>query len=118
MHFALTYLFGRFFYRLVDFFRHWYIGGSRTFAHGFISFLESLDRVFAVRITARYFFAPLYKDYSIVGRILGVVFRSARILIGSAAYAACALISLVPYVVWLALPPLIIFYVFRGITNA
>ena len=85
--FALGYLLHRFFYRIFDFFRHWYVDGSRVIAHTFISTLERIDRSLAVKITLQHFFEPLYKDYSIIGRILGVFFRSIRILIGGVAYA-------------------------------
>jgi hypothetical protein len=115
MNFALIYLIHRFFYRLLDFFQHWYIGGSRRFAHSFISFLERLDEVFAVKITIEYFFHPLYKDYSIVGRILGIIFRSFRILIGGAVYILVGLVFLIVYLGWLAVPPIIIFYTFKNI---
>lgn len=114
MNFSLVYLGNRFFYRLFDFFHHWYIDGSKVFFHHFISFLERLDRRFAVKVTLRYFFQPLYKDYSIVGRILGVIFRSGRIIIGTVAYLFIAVIFLAIYLLWLLAPVIIIFYVFRG----
>jgi hypothetical protein len=115
MSFSLVYLVHRFFYRLFDFFHHWYIDGSRHFAHVFISFLERLDEIFAVKITLRYFFQPLYKDYSIMGRILGIIFRSFRVLIGTAVYILVSFVFLVIYLGWLAVPPIIIFYVFKNI---
>ncbi len=55
MDFAPTYLVYRFFYRLSQFFHDWYVHGSRNAAHLFISLLERLDRMFAVKITALYF---------------------------------------------------------------
>src|SRR3989338_325613 len=97
MNFSLIYLVNRFFYRLFDFFHHWYADGSRVFFHHFISFLERLDKKFAVKITLRYFFRPLCGDYTIVGRILGVIFRSGRILIGAALYLFFSAIFLVVY---------------------
>ena len=48
--------------------------------------LTAADQSFAVAITLRHFFEPLYKDYSIVGRVLGIVFRSARVVIGGVCY--------------------------------
>jgi hypothetical protein len=115
MNFALIYLIHRFFYRLFDFFHHWYIDGSRHFAHVFISFLERLDEVFAVKITLKYFFHPLYGDYTIVGRVLGIIFRSFRILIGGAVYVLAGLVFLVIYLGWLAVPPIILWYAARNI---
>ncbi|MBI4085710.1 MAG: hypothetical protein HY433_00470 [Candidatus Liptonbacteria bacterium] len=114
MNFSLIYLANRFFYRLFDFFHHWYVDGSRVFFHHFISFLERLDRYFAVKITVRYFFRPLYGDYTIMGRVLGVFFRSARILIGSAVYLFFSAIFLVVYFLWLLVPAILILYVIRA----
>ncbi|MEK7546986.1 MAG: hypothetical protein AAB536_02295 [Patescibacteria group bacterium] len=111
MNFALVYLIQRFFYRIFDFFHHWYADASKVFFHRFVSFLESLDRTIALRVTLRYFFQPLYKDYTVIGRILGVVFRSGRIIIGLGVYAFTAIIFLIIYALWLAAPIVLIFYV-------
>ncbi len=112
MDFAPAYLLYRFLYRVFDFFRHWYVGGSRVIGHGFMSVLESADRSFAVRITFKHFFEPLYKDYSIIGRILGVIFRSGRILIGLCVYAIIAVLFIIIYIAWLLIPVIIISYGF------
>jgi hypothetical protein len=108
--FALGYLFHRFFYRIFDFFRHWYVGGSRVIAHTFISTLERIDRSLAVKITLQHFFEPLYKDYSMIGRILGVFFRSARILMGGVVYVVVTAFFAVVYLTWLMVPPALLFF--------
>ena len=110
MNFALVYIVNRFFYRVFDFFHHWYFHASRAIAHAFISFLERLDQTFAIKITLRHFFEPLYKDYSVLGRMLGVVFRSGRVLAGGVVYLFFGIIFLVFYMIWLLIPPLIIIY--------
>lgn len=110
MNFALVYLIHRALYRLGDFFHHWYWDGSRHFANQFILFLENLDRTFAVRITLRFLFQPLYKDYSPVGRIMGFIFRSLRVVIGTVLYVFFAAIFFAIYLAWLLAPPVIIFY--------
>jgi hypothetical protein len=115
MDFALTYLFYRLFYRIYDFFHHWYIDGSRTLGHEFMSTLSAVDRTIALKITIRYFFEPLYKDYSIVGRVLGVIFRSGRIIIGLIIYPIIAAIFVLVYLAWIAFPPVIIFYVLKSL---
>lgn len=115
MSFSLAYLIARFFYRMMDFFHHWYIHGSRMIGRWAFAVFERLDRVFAVQITLRYFFHPLYKDYSIVGRILGIIFRSARVLIGVAVYLMLSPFFLVLYVAWVAIPPLILWNAYRFI---
>ncbi len=112
MSFSPVYIVNRFLYRLFDFFHHWYVDGSKVFFHHFISFLERLDQVFAVRITLRCFFQPLYKDYTIIGRILGVIFRAGRIVIGASVYLLIAFVFVIIYVVWLLIPAVTILYVF------
>lgn len=113
--FALGYLLHRFFYRIFYFFRSWYVGGSRMIAHGFISVLESMDRSLAVKITLAHFFEPLYKDYSIIGRILGIIFRFFRVVIGAVIYAVVAVFFIVAYVAWVAVPPVLIFLALQKI---
>ncbi len=115
MDFALIYLPWQALYRVGQFFHHWYRDGSRYFVNHFISVLENLDHTFAVRVTLEHFFEPLYKDYSVIGRILGIVFRTVRILIGAAVYVLCAFIFLVFYIAWLALPPGLIAYVLLNV---
>jgi hypothetical protein len=113
--FALGYLLHRFFYRIFDFVRHLYVHGSRMIAHQFISTLESADKSFAVKITLSHFFEPLYKDYSIIGRILGFIFRLVRVVIGLVIYAAITVCFAIAYVVWVLAPVALVFFSIRGI---
>lgn len=115
MDFAPIYLVQRFFYRAVDFFHHWYVDGSRAIGHRFIAAMEEADRSLAVKITAQHFFRPLYGDYSPVGRVVGVIFRAGRIVIGLVVYAVIAVLFLLFYLAWLAVPATIIFYAARGL---
>ena len=114
MDFAFVYIIQQFFYRFLDFFYHWYVDGSRFIAHKFISALAEMDKTFAVGITLRHFFEPLYKDYSIVGRILGIVFRSGRVLMGGVIYLIFAIVCFFLYLTWVAVPAILIIYAIRG----
>ena len=109
------YLVQRFFYRLFDFFHHWYVDGSRSIGHSFVSALESADRSFAVKITLQHFFEPLYRDYTAIGRILGFFFRTGRIIIGAIVYLFITLFFAAVYVAWLAIPAVILFYAARNL---
>lgn len=112
MNFALGYVIQRFFFRLGDFFHHWYVDGSRWILYRFMQTVSRLDRTFAVRITLAHFFEPLYKDFTVIGRILGVIFRSVRVVIGGFVYLLIALLFLAILVAWLAVPPVIVLYAF------
>ncbi len=114
MNFSLTYLAGRFFYRIFDFFHHWYVDASRLFFHKLVSFLEGLDQAIALRVTLKYFFQPLFKDYTVIGRILGVVFRTGRAAIGAFVYFVIIAIFVSAYMLWLIAPVVLIYYVFSA----
>ena len=114
MGFAPLYLLNRLFFRLADFFRHWYFAGSRSFGHRFISTLSSLDRRWALRQTVRHFFRPLYGDYSYVGRVLGVIFRIFRILIALALYTLCTILFAAAYLIWLLIPFVPLYMAYRS----
>ena len=115
MDFSVAYLARRLVYRFTDFFHHWYVDGSRVIARRFMATLTAADQSLAVAITLRHFFEPLYKDYSIIGRILGIVFRSARVAIGGVLYIILALGFAVAYLVWLAIPAVILFYAAKNL---
>lgn len=115
MDFAPVYLIQRFFYRTANFFHHWYVDGTRVIGNRFMLTLEAADEFFAVKITLRHFFEPLYKDYSVIGRILGVVLRTGRVALGGMAYLLIAVIFAVAYMAWLAIPAVIIWYIATGI---
>ena len=115
MNFALIYLVGRFFWRLGNFFHNWYVHGSRRLAHYFISALEAMDRNLAVKVTLQHFFEPLYKDYTVIGRILGFFFRLGRVLVGTVIYSILSLVALSIYLGWLALPMLVLYGIFKNL---
>jgi hypothetical protein len=101
---TLVYLGSRLLFRIEDFFHHWYIDGSRRVAESLFDTLRGLDRIFAVRITLAYLGTPLYGDPSLVGRILGILFRSGRIVIGGVTYGVVFGFYLAGYVLYLTLP--------------
>jgi hypothetical protein len=109
MNFSLIFLVHRLLYRIYAFLKHWYVGGFMTIARRTVGILESLDQVLAVKITARYFFKPLYQDYSILGYILGFVFRSIRLFTGGLVYLLITLTAVAIYLIWAGLPLYVIY---------
>jgi hypothetical protein len=105
MDFALVYIAHRFIYRVFDFFHHWYVDGSRMFLARFLVVFAGLERSLALGTTLAHFFEPLYKDYSTVGRALGISFRAGRIALGGVFYALFIAAFVVAYAAWLVLPP-------------
>lgn len=104
MNLSVVYIVNRLLFRIGDFFHHWYADGSRTFFHFFTSTLESMDQRLVFRVTLKHIFEPLYKDYTIIGRIIGFIFRSIRLFFGFIAYVIFGAFFIVIYLVWLVLP--------------
>ncbi len=98
------YLFYRFFYRIAEFLRHWYVKSFWIYSHFVISTLEKFDRRLAFKITFGHLFEPLYQDRTIIGYILGFIFRSLRLIIGGVVYAIIIAVAVLIYLAWLAIP--------------
>lgn len=114
MDFAPAYILKRLLFRVKDFFHHYYVDGTRFLFYEFINFLERIDRSVAFRITFKNFFVPLYRDYSIIGRILGILFRSIRLLGGGVIYIFLGIIFLLLILFWFLLPIILVALAFGG----
>jgi len=110
---VFIYIINRFFYRFIEFWRHWYVGGFKIGSNIFLSLLEKLDRKVVLRITLKNFFQPLYQDRSFIGYFLGIIFRSIRLFFGGIFYLLVAILALAVYLFWLAIPLLIIFEIIK-----
>lgn len=108
----IVYLFNRFLERIWEFFRHWHIKSFFFYSHIVVSFLERLDGFFAFKITLRHLFKPLYGDYSVLGYILGFIFRIGRLIAGGLVYSAIIAAAAVLYLIWLTTPIYIIYRIF------
>jgi len=105
---ALFYLIERFFYRLAEFFRHWYYDGFLFFSRWLINVLEKLDRSLAFKVSLHYLFKPLYQNYTFIGYVLGFLFRSARLIVAGLIYGLIILIGLAFYLFWAFIPVFIL----------
>ena len=111
MNFAPGYLVVRFFYRIFEFLRHWYVKSIRWYSNAVLDRLQDIDRSLAWRITFKNLFEPLYKDYSIIGYFFGFLFRLFRLIMGGLIYIVIFALALVFYLAWLALPAYLVFRV-------
>lgn len=109
---ALGYLAQRFFYRIAEFFRHWYVKSVKIYSNFVLNQLERIDYYFAWKITLKNLFQPLYKDYSVIGYILGFVFRSMRFLVATFVYGAVFAVAAAFYILWLLLPIFLVYKTF------
>lgn len=110
---VFVYIFERFIFRFFEFFRRWYVGSARAIFHFLFRRLESLDRTFALKITILHFFSPLFGDRSIIGRVLGFIFRSIRIIIASVVYFILILLALAFYIIWIFIPVFVVVRIFN-----
>jgi len=99
------YLTIRFVYRFQEFMKHWYVGGFMAISRQAVSLLEQLDRTFALQVTLRYIFEPLYQDRTVLGHILGFIFRSVRILLALVIYVVVLAVFTIIYFAWSILLP-------------
>jgi hypothetical protein len=111
---AIIYLINRFFFRIWMFLKHWYKDGSKKFFHTLVSFLEYLDRFFAIEITFKNIFAPLYQDRSFIGYIMGFLLRTMRVFLALIVYSMVVSAFAVLYLTWLAIPFFIVFKIFES----
>lgn len=101
---AVSYFLSRLFLSVVAFLRRWYIGAFRWALRTTISVLDILDKRLALVITLKYFFKPLYQDYTAVGYILGVFFRLWRVVIAFVLYTFIIIVAISFYVIWSLIP--------------
>lgn len=114
MNFVFVYLIHRFFYRIWEFFSHWYFKGSWEFFSAWRRWFRFIDSQFSFRITLRYFFQPLYGDYTFTGRVLGFVFRFFRVFFASLFFLLGSLFFLAGYLFWILMPVYFLFRAFLG----
>ncbi len=108
---SVLYLATRFLYRLTQFLNDWYVASFSALAHRATSILERYDRSLALRVTLRHMFEPLYQDRSVIGYILGFIFRTVRICIALVAYAIVILVFVTIYALWASVPLLLIYFI-------
>ncbi len=105
---SFLYLGERFVYRIIEFVRHWYVKSGKLYSNFVLDKLSKIDEALAWKITLRHLFEPLYKDYSLIGYFFGFLFRSIRLLVASAIYLVIFAIAITAYVVWLLIPPFVL----------
>lgn len=111
---VFIYLINRLFFRIRMLFKHWYKDGSKKFFHTLIGFLEYLDRFFAIEITFKHIFEPLYQDKSFIGYIMGFLLRIMRIISALIVYSMVVSVFVVLYLIWLAIPLFIVFKIIES----
>lgn len=84
--------------------KFWYPESITFFVKTWKNLMVFLEEDLAVGLMWRLLFTPLFHDSSVVGRILSMLFRLVRIVMGLFAFAIATVILLLIAVYWLALP--------------
>jgi len=90
------------------FLSHWYIFVFHFYWSCVARLVAFLDRYFAFKVTLLNIFSPLYQDYTFIGYVLGIFFRSIRLIVGGGVYLVVLTIVVVFYLVWVSIPPILI----------
>ncbi|MFH0712418.1 MAG: hypothetical protein V2A55_00955 [Candidatus Jorgensenbacteria bacterium] len=109
---APVYLIERFFYRIRTFIEHWYVVSFKKYSDFVLNLLSKVDYYLAWEITLKHLFHPLYKDYTFIGYVLGFIFRSVRLLVAGVIYLVLFAIIIGLYLLWLLIPPAIVYTIF------
>ncbi len=96
------------------FLRRWYVEATEMYWSAVAERAAVIDRVFAIKITLRTLGQPLYGDYSIIGRIIGPLFRLSRALLALAVFAVYFGAAAVLWLFWVLAIPYLIFVVIRN----
>jgi len=104
---SVIYFFKKILDAIVSLLKHWYIDSFYMIYDVLVRTIKKLDRKWALKITLRHFFRPLYQDYSWQGYILGIGFRFFRVILASINYFFILVFFLAMYAFWCLLPFLI-----------
>lgn len=85
-------------------FTFWYVQGPGWFWQSFIHVLQNFEGTIAVQDTAHNLTKPLFQDYTLQGRFIGVLFRLVRICLGSLFYFCLATLYLAVFLIWVGFP--------------
>lgn len=113
---AFIYLGERFLYRILEFLRHWYVKSGKIYSNFVLNKLTQIDEVLALRITWNHLLEPLFKDYSIIGRALGFIFRIIRLVVASVIYVVIFAIVIFGYLLWLLILPMVVWRFFMTLS--
>ena len=110
--FILVYLFSAAINRVKFFLKDWYPDTFFKFWDFLLKILRRLDKKLAIKVTIRHWLEPLYQDKTIVGYVLGFIFRTARIILAAIIYFIISVIIMFAYLIWAALPIFLIIKTF------
>ena len=95
----------------------WYFTDTKGFWKGVIKFIRIMDGGFGVMANIYNWTSPLYGDYSYVGRAVGPLFRTFRIIGGGIFYIGVFIFAIGLYILWFILPILVVAMIVLNLAN-
>lgn len=89
---------------LIDFLDFYFHHFPQKILRKYFDNIYSWESSIKLRANLRNFFKPLYGDYSVLGRVIGLVYRTISILFGTIFYSLLFLVYLFFVLIWLGLP--------------
>lgn len=108
------YVLWRLYFSIVYFLKDWYLDSFKWAIHRLFGVLEKLDKTFALKITVRHFFEPLYGDRTFVGYVMGFLWRTLRVQLAVFIYLVIVAGFFVIYLVWISIPPYLLYKIFES----
>lgn len=87
----------------------WYVDAPEHFPYLFKNITLIWEDLFAIRLMTRYLFVPMFHDVTVWGRILSIIFRSGRIVVGVISLALVDIFLLIFFGLWFIFPPYFIY---------
>ena len=97
----------------IGFFKFWYIAGPVWFWQQNWQTVSNFESVFATRAMLQHISEPIFQDYTRAGRVIGVVVRILRTILGLVLYAMVIAIFTMAAAIWLIAPPFAVWQVLR-----
>lgn len=96
---------------IFNFFFIWYIQGTLDFWNKEVAFLQGVERDVGFIVHIKHIADPLFGDYDLMGRIIGLFFRLIFILFGFLVTSVSMIFVFGLYLIWIMVPPVTFFYV-------
>ena len=77
--------------------------------------LLGLDGTFAVILTVKHLFEPLYQDKTFIGYVLGFIFRVLRVALGLSTDLVVVVFAFILYIGWILLPAFSLYKIFEDL---
>lgn len=97
----------------MGFFKFWYIAGPVWFWRQNWQMIGNFESVFATRAMLQHISEPIFQDYTRAGRVIGVVVRILRTILGLIFYVVVMAIFTIAAAIWLIAPPFAMWQVLR-----